>query len=64
MKCGGWCGCSWAGSIGWPAVMHRSQKPSQVPTCPACGGAMHRAYVVHHDVRALVEFSQSYLESG
>jgi hypothetical protein len=33
-------------------------------TCPACGGTMTRAYAVHHNVRALVEFSRAYLDSG
>ena len=38
--------------------------PRPAPTCPACGGAMHRAYVIHHDVRALIELSRAYFDSG
>jgi hypothetical protein len=55
------------GWVYWLASGYAPQpepEPRPAPICPACGGAMHRAYVVHHDVRALVEFSQSYLESG
>ena len=65
MKCDGWCGCSGLGLLAGQRLCTAARsRARQVPTCPACGGAMHRAYVVHHDVRALVEFSQSYLESG
>ena len=59
-----WLFLGWVYWLASGYVPQPEAEPRQVPTCPACGGAMHREYVVHHDVRALVEFSQSYLESG
>lgn len=55
------------GWVYWLASGHAPQvaaEPRPAPICPACGGAMHRAYMVHHDVRALVEFSRAYQDSG
>jgi hypothetical protein len=55
------------GWVYWLASGHAPQsdpEPRPPPTCPACGGRMTRAYVVHQDVRTLVEFSRAYLDSG
>jgi hypothetical protein len=55
------------GWVYWLASGHAPQPtaaPQQLPVCPACGGSMRQVYVVHFNVRSLVEFSQAYFDSG
>jgi hypothetical protein len=55
------------GWVYWLASGHAPQPeaaPRKLPTCPVCGGKMRQTYLMHRDVRALVDFSRAYLDSG
>jgi hypothetical protein len=59
-----WLFLGWVYRLASGSAPQAEPEPPQPPTCPACGGPMHRTYVVHHDVRTLVEFSLAYQDSG